>query len=153
MINKMVVGVDSDDDMDSEKIFHSPSHLTFDNNFSGNHVMKYIGGLGYAATCTSRLDRFPEGCRKDCFHHEKQVENNHRQKCARFENPIVAVKYSENISKNELDYVQVHVSFQSTGSTNISTVNALKEVSLYVRAKSCGRDNQKRHYAIEMNKD
>ena len=34
MLNKMVVGVDSDDDTDSERTFHSPPHLTFDNHFS-----------------------------------------------------------------------------------------------------------------------
>ena len=50
MLNKMVVGVDSDDDTDSENFFRSPPHLTFDNHFSGNHVMNYIGCLGYAAT-------------------------------------------------------------------------------------------------------
>ncbi len=49
------------------------------------------------------------------------------------------------------DYVLCHVSFQSTRGTNISTVNALLSVDLYVRDQSKGRGQQKRTWEIEMN--
>ncbi len=49
------------------------------------------------------------------------------------------------------DYVLCHVSFQSTGGTNISTVNALSSVILYVQDLSKGRGQQKRTWGIEMN--
>jgi hypothetical protein len=49
------------------------------------------------------------------------------------------------------DYVLCHVSFQSTGGTNISTDNALSLVDLYVRDCSKGRGHQKRTWGIEMN--
>ncbi len=49
------------------------------------------------------------------------------------------------------DYVLCHVSFQSTGQTNISTVDALLLVDLYVHDCSKGRGQQKRTWGIEMN--
>ncbi len=49
------------------------------------------------------------------------------------------------------DYVLCQVSFQSTGGTNISTVNALLLVDSYVRDCSKGRGQQKRTWGIEMN--
>jgi hypothetical protein len=49
------------------------------------------------------------------------------------------------------NYVLCHVSFQSTGGTSISTVNALLLVDLYVRDRSKGRGQQKRTWGIEMN--
>ncbi len=45
----------------------------------------------------------------------------------------------------------MHVSFQSTGSCIISSVNALNEVNLYVRKQEKGQGKQKRVWAIEMN--
>ncbi len=53
--------------------------------------------------------------------------------------------------KKAKNYILCHVSFQSTGGTNISTVNALSLVDLYVRDRSKGRGQQKRTWGIEMN--
>jgi hypothetical protein len=50
------------------------------------------------------------------------------------------------------DYVLCHVSFQSTGGTNISSVNALSSVELYVWERRKGRGIQKRRWGIKMNK-
>jgi hypothetical protein len=55
---------------------------------------------------------------------------------AQFEQPIIAVEHvkhqdSDTVT-NKMDYVLCHVSFQSTGGTNISTVNALLLVASYV---------------------
>jgi len=44
-----------------------------------------------------------------------------------------------------------HVSFQSTGGTNITSVNAFSSVELYVRERNKGKGNQKRTWGIEMN--
>ena len=44
-----------------------------------------------------------------------------------------------------------HVSFQSTSSCNISTVNALNEVFNYVELRERGRGVSKRKWVIEMN--
>ena len=53
--------------------------------------------------------------------------------------------------KKANNYTLCHVSFQSTGGTNISTVNALSLVDLYVQDRSKGRGQQKRTWGIEMN--
>ena len=47
-------------------------------------------------------------------------------------------------------YTVVHVSFQYTGSTNITCVNALRELKLFVRERSRGKGDSKRIWAIEM---
>ncbi len=99
---------------------------------------------------------------------------NTRSKVARFEQPIIAVKNviqprkkasnddddvpgpsvstkkdNEPVADEKKDYVICHVSFQSTGGTNITSVNA--SVELYVREQNKGRGNQKRTWGIEMN--
>ncbi len=48
-------------------------------------------------------------------------------------------------------YSLVHLSFQSTGSCNISSSNALNEVNVYVRKWEKGQGKQKRVWAIKMN--
>jgi hypothetical protein len=62
---------------------------------------------------------------------------------AQFEKPIVAVKHvkqpDSDTEKDKKDYILCHISFQSTGGTNISTVNALSLVDLYVQDCSKGR--------------
>ncbi len=74
---------------------------------------------------------------------------------ARFEKPIVAVKHVKHQDSDTVndkkDYVLCHVSFQSTGGTNISTVNALSLVILYVQDCSKGRGQQKRTRGVEIN--
>jgi hypothetical protein len=50
-----------------------------------------------------------------------------------------------------ITFTRVHVSFQSTSSCNISTVNALNANSLFVVKKERGRGEQKRWWGIEMN--
>ena len=47
------------------------------------------------------------------------------------------VKFPEGSDKKS--YCVVHISFQSTGSTNITTVNILDKVELYVRQREKGK--------------
>jgi hypothetical protein len=71
---------------------------------------------------------------------------------ARFEHPVVAVKEVKfPTSAGREDYCIVHVLFQSTGSANITSVNALDKVDLYVAKRERGRGGRKRTWAIEMN--
>jgi hypothetical protein len=49
------------------------------------------------------------------------------------------------------DYVLCHVSFQSTGGMNISSVNELSSVELYVWERRKGRGVQERRWEVEMN--
>jgi hypothetical protein len=52
---------------------------------------------------------------------------------------------------NAKPYTRVHVSFQSTSSCNLSTVNAVNRVSNCVKKKERGRGAAKRLWGIEMN--
>ena len=134
------------------QIFSVEPHLSFDNHFSGNPVMHHLGVNKFKATCTSRRDRLPDNCSKESFHYDKLSGSNpHDARVARFEQPIVAVKRFTPSDRSDHEYIRVHVSFQSTGGTNISTVNALDRVHLFVRQKTRGRGDQKRVYGIEMN--
>ena len=71
-------------------------------------------------------------------------------KAMMYENPVVAVKQFPEGSVRK-SYTVVHVSFQSTGSTNIKYANALRELKLFVRERLRGRGDSKRAWAIEMN--
>ena len=74
----------------------------------------------------------------------KECKVDLRSRVARFENPIVAVKHVVSTTPREKDYTIVHVSFQSTGSTNIQCVNVLREVTHFVRRRGRGRGDNKR---------
>jgi hypothetical protein len=94
--------------------------------------MEYAGIKGFGYTVTNRKDRFPEGL-KQYFHNEKTVPGDYRAKCMRFGNPIVAIRNVEaSAGSNAKNYTRTFVSFQSTGSTNISGVNNLDAVNLHL---------------------
>jgi hypothetical protein len=42
-----------------KKIFKETPHITWDNFFSGDHVMEWLGSKGFGATMTCRRDRLP----------------------------------------------------------------------------------------------
>ena len=68
-----------------------------------------------------------------------------------FEQPIVAVKYVHNpTGSDKWSYCIVHVLFQSTGSTNIQSINAPPEVQQYEKERERERGNTKRIQGIEM---
>jgi hypothetical protein len=54
-------------------------------------------------------------------------------------------KDNEPVADKKKNYVICHVSFQSTGGTNITSVNAMYSVELYVRERNKGS------WGIEMN--
>ncbi len=125
---------------------------------------------------TCRRDQLPKEVPKMYFNFLQATAVNTRSKVARFEQPIIAVKNviqprkkasndddnvqgtrgstkkdNELVADKKKDYVICHVSFQSTGGTNTTSVNALSLVELYVREQNKGRGNQKRTWGIEMN--
>ena len=90
--------------------------------------------------------------KKKHFHYLKDAPVDARSRAARFEKPIVAVKHvKQPPDSSKKDYSLIHVSMQSTGSTNISTVNALQEVGHYVTQRQKGQGDTKRIWGIEMN--
>jgi hypothetical protein len=150
-ITPLVIGEDQEEDDKRRQIFTEKPCFGMDNHFSGDHVDAYLGEHGFKGIYTRQRGRLHKGL-KEYYHHEKQVDIGPRSRAARFEHPVVAVK-EVNFPTNDgkQDYCIVHVSFQSTGSTNITSVNALDKVDLYVAKRERGRGGGKRTWAIEMN--
>jgi hypothetical protein len=148
MITPLVVGATKDPTDKRKQLFSKCDHIAIDNHFSGDDVLRYLGEGGWKGTMTCRRDHLPKSVPRKYFNFIKATPVNARSKVARFEQLIIAVKHvkhqdSDRVT-NKKDYGLCHVSFQSTGGTNISTVNALSLVDLYVQDCSKGRGQQKR---------
>ncbi len=120
-----------------------------DNLFSGDEVLRYLGEGGWKGTMTCRCNCLPKSVPRTYFNFIKAAPVNARSKVARFEKPIIAVKHvkhqDSDTDNDKKDYVLCHVSFQSTEETNISTVNALLPVDLYVRDRVRAGDSRRGH--------
>ena len=94
---------------------------------------------------TCRRDRLPgKGVVSGKYWHKEKTNHLDRAKAARYEQPIFAIKRVG-------DSLIQHCSFQSTSSCNISSVNALNDLELFVGCKERGRGLQRRQWGIEMN--
>jgi hypothetical protein len=133
----------------TKKIYCSQPHVTADNHFSGDNIMKFIGMKGYGITVTCRRDRFPDDV-KQYLHREKIKPGDKMAKTMRYENPIVAVRQVKATPVSKA-YTENIVSFQSNGPTNISGVNNLPSFQLYVTQRERGRGGEIRIWAIEQN--
>jgi hypothetical protein len=111
--------------------------------------MNYIGKNGFGITTTCHRDSFPKGL-KDYFHHKKVPSHDMRTRVALFDQPIFAVKRVEK-DNDKKAYTQTFVSFQSTGATNISGVNDLLSLTLYVQPEYRGTKKNKFAWATEQN--
>ena len=103
---------------------------------------------------TGRRDRTMEGMPKEYLHVKKTISDA-RSKAARFNEPITVTKetlftVADNIERKP--YMRVHVPFQSTSSTNISTVNAIKLKQDFRCQERARQDLSKRKWGIKMNK-
>jgi hypothetical protein len=146
----MVINNDHDEVLNhvaTRKVFRERPHSTWDNYFSGDKVLNWLGANNFAATMTCRRDRLPGEVPGEYFH-KKKTDASQRSKAARFLSPVVAVMRNET---DDVEYVRMHCSFQSTSSCNFTTVNALNECDLEVRRKERGRKESKRYWGIEMN--
>lgn len=141
-IYEMVDGTDGD----QKKIFRTKPCVTADNYFQNCKVADYIGEKQMGAIFTSSRNSLPKEINTEYLQKEKTDAKNRPAKIARFSQPIIAVK-----DDNEKNFQRVHVSFQSTSSCNISTVNALNEVYNFVELRERGRKDDKRYWGIEMN--
>lgn len=133
-------------------IFTEKPHITWDNFFSGDNIMKYAAEQGFGFTSTCRRDRLPKGIPTKYLHKGK-TDSSARPKAARFEQPIFAIKVlkEDTTDKEKVSGVMQLTSFQSTSSCNFTSVNALNTMSLYCQPKERGRGLHKRRWAIEMN--
>ena len=132
-----------------EKDVSVASSITADNHFSVDNIMKFMGSKGYGFTVTCRRERFPVGI-KQYLHREKVKLGDKMAKAMRYENPIVAVTQVEAANES-MAYTENIVSFQSTGPINISDVNNLPSLQLYMTKRERGRGADKRVLGIEQN--
>ena len=130
--------------LDVRKLWKEKPTICGDTFFVDNKALHWAGSNGFGLIGTSSRNMVPEGIDKKYLHIEKHQPGCPRSKVARFLQPIVAVKNCDG-------YQRVHVSFQSTSSTNISTVNCLNECYLFVEIRERGRGKNKRYWGIEMN--
>jgi len=144
-LDVMVEGSNSD----AKKIYKRKPHITMDNYFSGEKILTWIGQNGFGATMTCRRDRLPPAVPGKYWHKQK-TDTSKKTKVARFFQPIVAVKHVPATDVHQ-EYRRVNVSFQSTSSCNISTVNALSQCKLSVSKRERGFGSNKRTWGIEMN--
>ncbi len=155
MIAPLITGITKDPTDKRKQIFSKCTHIAMDNFFSSDNVLRYLGEGGWKGTMTCRCDRLPQSVPRKYFNFIKAAPVNARSEVAQFEQPIIAVKHvkhqDSDTETDKKDYILCHVSFQSTGKTNISIVNALSLVDLYVRKCNKGRGQQKRTWGIEMN--
>lgn len=152
---KSILNIEGSDDHyntdGSWKIFDRLPHITADNHFSGDAIAKYMGEEGFGYTCTTRRDRLPSAIDKKYLNALKQMDtSSNHLKVACYENPIVAVKRVESLESTKA-YTHCLVSFQSTGTTNITCINALPSCKLYVTTKEQGQGKNKHKWGIENN--
>jgi len=105
-------------DPTKKKIFRGKPIITADNFFFDDKMCEFIGENGYGSIGTNARNVLPKGIDKKYLHGEKHPSGCKYSKVARYTKPIVAVK-------DEGGYQRVHISFQSTNATNITTVNCL----------------------------
>ena len=127
-----------------KKIFRTKPTVCADNFFYDDKMLDWIGEKGFSSIGTCARNCLPRGIDKKYLHAEKHQPGCKYSRVARMTNPIVAVKDCNG-------YQRVHVSFQSTSSANITTVNCLNDARLFVELRERGKGDSKRTWGIEMN--
>ena len=104
---------------------------------------------GFVDAISCLQDCLTSNIPSQCFHKLKTLYKQ-RSKKARFLHPDVAVKETHT-QGGKPAYQLAHVSFQSTSSCNISTVNSLAQFKLQNQRKVRGRGDNKREWSIKIN--
>ena len=150
ILEKLVPMVRSKPHMNGiNQIFSRFPHTTWDNYFSGDKIMDWLGQRGFGAMMTCRRDLLPAGI-PGKYLHKKKTDVSKRTKVARYLEPVVCVK-NMPAERHNAAHKRVHVSFQSTSSCNFTTVNSINECSVNVEQRERGQGPNKRLWGIEMN--
>ena len=103
------------------KLFHEKPTTMADNYFVTDAVIDWAGNAGIGIIGKNVRNSLPKDTEPFYMHTEKTNATMKNIKAARFFEPILVVK-------NDLrGFQSVHVSFQSTSSFNIKSVNALNK--------------------------
>ena len=142
--NELLLLVIDDKEECMKKIFRKKPCITVDNYFVCDKVLHWAGIQGLGVIGTNARNLLPKDIPLNYLCTEKVDSTSNVTKVARFSNPVVAVKDNDG-------YQRVHVTFQSTSSCNIASVNALNECRLFVEIRERGTNANKRQWGIEMN--
>ena len=142
--NELLLLVIDDKEEGMKKIFRKKPCITVDNYFVCDKVLHWAGIQGLGVIGTNARNLLPKDIPLNYLCTEKVDSTSNVTKVARFSNPVVAVKDNDG-------YQRVHVTFQSTSSCNIASVNALNECRLFVEIRERGTNANKRQWGIEMN--
>jgi hypothetical protein len=106
----------------------------------GDQIFDWLGKRGFAATMTCCNDRLPFKVPREYLHFQETPSDTWSW-AARFNEPNTAVKQMMFTLDDTMcmPFKRVHVSYQSTSLTNISTVNALNSNKLFVVKKEHGQ--------------
>ena len=96
------------------QIFLEPPNTTWDNYFSGDNIMRFLGERGLPATMTCRRERLPKDI-PSMYLHKKKTDSTQVPKSAHFNEPIVAVQshaaFTEEGKIVKKAYRRIHVYF------------------------------------------
>ncbi len=82
MITPLVVGATKDPTDNRKQLFSKCIHITMDNLFSGDEVLRYLGEGGWKGTMTCRYNRLPKSVPRKYFNFIKAAPVNARSKVA-----------------------------------------------------------------------
>ena len=116
-----------------------------DNYFVTDAFIDWDGNAGLGIIGTNPMNMLPKDITPFYLHKDNTNTTMKHTKAARFFDPIVAVK------KYLRGFQRVHVSFQSTSSCNIVSVNTINECTNFVELREKGRYKHKQQWVIEMN--
>ncbi len=153
-VNSMLKSEGLDDQYNTDglwQIFDQLPHITADNHFSGHAIAKYMGEEEFGYTCSTQRDRFSSVLDKNYLNASKLTDtSSNHLKFACYENLIFAVKHVKSMVYTKA-YTHCLVSFQSTGTTNITFITALPSCKLYATTKEQGQGKNKQTWGIENN--
>ena len=121
----------------SRKLFHEKPTTTVDNYFVMDAILDWAVNAGLGIIGINVRNRLPKNIEPFYLHKEKTNATMKHTNDARLFDPIVAVK---NYSRG---FQSVNVSFQSTSSCNITSVNALNECTKCFELCEKGRGKNK----------
>ena len=82
-VSKMVMDGEDTKDGSTKNAFRAKPYITWDNYFSGDLVMYWLGQNGFGATMTCRRDRLPSVVPNQ-YLHLKKTDTKARSKAANF---------------------------------------------------------------------
>ena len=73
-VSRMVMYGEDTEDGSTKKVFRAKPHTTWDNYFSSDLVMDWLGQNGFGATMTFRRDRLPSSVPNHFLRLKKQIQ-------------------------------------------------------------------------------